>query len=134
MTVIDTSAVVDFLVGEEAAEAVGALLAQDGTLAAPDVLIFEVLAVFRRHVQRRSIAPDRATGAIEDLGDLAVEIFPALPLRQRAWELRDNFTAADALFVALAERLGEPMATKDRSLASSARELAGIVTIDLGGS
>lgn len=134
MTVIDTSAVVDFLVGEEAAGAVGALLAQEGTLAAPDVLIFEVLAVFRRHVQRRSIASDRARRAIEDLGDLAVEIFPALPLRQRAWELRGNFTAADALFVALAERLGEPMATKDRSLASAARELAGIETIDLGGS
>jgi predicted nucleic acid-binding protein len=132
VTVIDTSAVVDFLVGEEAAEAVGALLAQEGTLAAPDVLIFEVLAVFRRHVQRGSIAPDRAKGAVEDLGDLAVEVFPALPLRQRAWELRDNFTVADALFVALAERLGEPMATKDRGLASSAREHAGIVTVDLG--
>jgi predicted nucleic acid-binding protein len=135
VTVIDTSAVVDFLVGEEAAEAVGALFAQEGTLAAPDVLVFEVLAVFRRHVQRRAIAPDRATGAIQDLGDLAVEIFPALPLRERAWELRDNFTAADALFIALAERLGEPMATKDRGLASAAREHTGIATIELiGGS
>jgi predicted nucleic acid-binding protein len=131
VTVIDTSAAVDFLVGEEAAEAVGALFAQERMLAAPDVLVFEVLAVFRRHVRRGSISPERATGAIEDLGDLAVEIFPALPLRARAWDLRENFTAADALFVALAERLDEPIATKDRSLASAAREHAGIGTIEL---
>jgi predicted nucleic acid-binding protein len=133
VTVIDTSAVVDFLVGEEAAEAVGTLFAQERTLAAPDVLVFEVLAVFRRHVRRGSIAPERGMGAVEDLGDLAVEIFPSLALRERAWELRDNFTAADALFVALAERLGEPIATKDRGLASAAREHAGIATIELVG-
>jgi predicted nucleic acid-binding protein len=84
-------------------------------------------------VRRQSITPERATGAVEDLGDLAVEIFPALPLRERAWELRESFSAADALFVALAERLDEPMATKDRSLASAAREHAGIATIELVG-
>jgi predicted nucleic acid-binding protein len=133
VTVIDTSGVVDFLVGEEAADAVGELFTRERTLAAPDVLVFEVLAVLRRHVRRGSIAPERATGAIEDLGDLPVEIFPALPLRDRAWGLRDNFTAADALFVALAERLGEPMATKDRSLASAAREHAGVAAIELVG-
>lgn len=132
MTVIDTSAVVDFLVGEEAAEEVGALFAQERTLVAPDVLVFEVLAVFRRSVRRGAISPERAAGAIQDLGDLAIEIFPALPLRERVWELRDNFTAADALFVALSERLGEPLATKDRGLAAAAREHAGIATFDVG--
>ncbi|MDP9342549.1 MAG: type II toxin-antitoxin system VapC family toxin [Actinomycetota bacterium] len=133
MTVIDTSAVVDFLVGEEASEDVGGLLAREGTLAAPDLLVFEVLAVFRRHVQRGSIPPARARAAIEDLGDLAVEIFPTLPLRERAWELRENLTAADALLVALAERLGEPLATKDAALASAARTHTGIETIQLPG-
>jgi predicted nucleic acid-binding protein len=107
------------------------LFAQERALAVPDVLVLEVLAVFRRHVQRGSIAPERATHAIDDLGDLAIEIFPSLPLRERAWELRDNLTAADALFVALAERLGEPLATKDRRLAAAAREHAGIATIEL---
>lgn len=132
MTIIDTSAVVDFLVGEEAADEVEALFARERTLVAPDVLVFEVLAVFRRHVRRGAISSERATGAIEDLGDLAIEIFPALPLRDRVWELRDNFTAADALFVALAERLGEPLATKDRGLGTAARQHVGIDTIDLG--
>jgi predicted nucleic acid-binding protein len=131
VTVIDTSAVVDFLIGEEAAGDVGRLFVDERTLAAPDVIVFEVLAVLRRLVRRGSIAPQRATGAIEDLGDLPIEMFPSLHLRQRAWDLRDNFTAADALFVALAERLGEPLATKDRDLISAAREHARISTVSL---
>lgn len=131
MTVLDTSAVVDFLIGERAAVEVEALLVHEVTVAAPDLLIFEVLAVFRRLFLRGLIAEERARAAIDDLGDLAVEIFPTLPLRERAWELRANLTAADAIFVALAERLGEPLATKDRSLASAARRQAGIEVIEL---
>jgi predicted nucleic acid-binding protein len=131
VTVVDSSAVVDFLLGEEAAGEVEALLARGRTLAAPDLLVFEVLAVLRRQTQRGLIDGDRATAAIEDLGDFAVELFPTLPLRERAWELRENLTAADALFVALAERLGEPLATKDRGLAEAARKHAGIEAVEL---
>lgn len=131
MTVIDSSAVVDFLVGEEAADDVGILLARERAVAAPDLLVFEVLAVLRRHAMRGLIAADRATAAVDDLGDLAIDLYPTLPLRERAWELRENLTAADAIFVALAERLGEPLATKDRGLASAARTHAGIETIEL---
>jgi predicted nucleic acid-binding protein len=131
VTVIDTSGVVDFLLGEEASEEVEALLTGERTLAAPDLLVFEVLAVLRRHARRGSIPSERARAAIDDLGDLALEIFPTLPLRERAWDLRENLTAADALFVALAERLGEPLATKDRGLASAARRHAQIRTIQL---
>jgi predicted nucleic acid-binding protein len=134
VTVIDTSAVVDFLVGEEAAEAVEGLLAREVTVAAPDLLVFEVLAVFRRHVLRGTIVDERASAAIEDLGDIAVELFPTLPLRERAWQLRENLTAADAFFVALAERLGEPLATKDRGLAAVAKMLSGVEVIELAAS
>jgi len=68
---------------------------------------------------------------MEDLGDLPVELFGTLALRRRAWELRENLTAADALLVALAEYLGEPLATKDRGLASAARDHARIETLEL---
>lgn len=132
MTVVDTSAVVDFLVGEESAGEVGALLAHERALAAPDLLVFEVIAVLRRHARRGLIPVERARAAIDDLGDFAVELFPCLPLRERAWELRENLTAADALFVALAEQLREPLATKDRDLAAAARKYAHVETIELG--
>jgi predicted nucleic acid-binding protein len=118
VTVIDTSGVVDFLLGVGVAGHVGKLMEDEGELAAPDLLIFEVLAVLRRETHRGSVAGDRATAAVEDLGDLPIELFPSLPLRSRAWTLRANLTAADALFAALAEQLDEPFATKDGALAT----------------
>jgi len=133
VTVLDTSAVVDHLLDEEAAAQVGALLAREPASAAPDVLVFEVLAVLRRAVLRSALAPERARGAVEDLGDIRVDLFPSLPLRRRAWELRENLTAADGLFVALAEQLGEPLATKDRRLAAAAHRHAGIEVVELAG-
>jgi predicted nucleic acid-binding protein len=131
VTVVDSSAVIDFLVGEEAADDVAELLAGEGALAAPDLLVFEVLAVLRRHAMRGLVAGERAQAAIADLGDFPVELFPTLPLRERAWELRENLTAGDAIFVALAERLAEPLATKDRGLAAAAATHAGVDAIVL---
>jgi len=132
VTVLDTSGVVDFLVGDQSHAEVALLFRQEGTVAVPDLLVFEVVAVLRRQAQQQGMNSQRATSAIADLGDLPLEIFPALPLRARVWELRDNFTAADAFFVALAERLDEPLATKDRHLATAARTQTGIQIIELG--
>lgn len=129
--VLDSSAVVDYLLGGGAAEQVRELLTRGGPAAAPDVLVFEVLAVLRRHVQRGGLSAERAQSAISDLGDLSIELFPALALRARAWELRDNLTIGDALFVALAEQLGEPLATKDRGLSAGARQQTGVAVVEL---
>lgn len=128
---MDSSAVIDFLVGDEAAADVADLLSREGSLAAPDLLVFEVLAVLRRHTLRGLLAPERAKAAVDDLGDLPVELFPTLPLRTRAWDLRENLTAGDAMFVALAERLSEPLATKDGGLAAAATRHSRIDTIIL---
>jgi len=132
VTVLDTSVVIDFLLADGAAADVEELLVREGAGAAPDLLVFEVIAVLRRDVGRQVLDPARALGAIDDLGDLPVELFGTLPLRRRAWELRENLTAADALFVALAEHLGEPLATKDRKLSSAARDLTRVETLELG--
>ncbi len=131
MTVLDTSAVIDLLLSDGVAVDVEALIRREGAVAAPDLLVFEVLAVLRRDVGRGALSLARASAAIEDLGDLSVELFSTLALRDAAWELRDNLTAADALFVALAARLGEPLATKDAGLAIAARQHAGVELIEL---
>jgi predicted nucleic acid-binding protein len=132
VTVLDTSVVVDLLLGGGVADEVRALMNREGELAAPDLLIFEVLAVLRREQLRGEIAQDRAAGAVLDLGDLPIQLFPSLPLRERAWSLRANLTAADALFVALAEQLGEPLATKDRALSAEAAKHADLEILQLG--
>lgn len=133
MTVLDTSVVIDFLLGGGAAAEVEDLLVRQGSVAAPDLLVFEVLAVLRRDVRRGVTDAGRGRAAVDDLGDLPVELFGGLVLRRRAWDLWQNLTAADALFVALAEMLGEPLATKDRRLAAAARDRAGVEVLELGG-
>ena len=132
MTVLDTSAALDDLLGSGVSGQVRALLAEAAPAAAPDLLVFEVLAVLRRETARGSVSEGRARDALHDLGDLAVELFPTLPLRGRAFELRHNFTAADALFVALAELLGERLVTKDTALANAADEHTDVDVLLLG--
>ena len=131
MSVLDTSAAVDFLLGQEVSDAVEEVLQGDQEAAAPDLLVFEVLAVLRRHAAQGVIPSERAEAAVADLGDLPIELFPTMPLRGRAWELRENITAGDAMFVALAERIGAPLVTKDRGLARAARRHAGIEVVEL---
>lgn len=128
---LDTSGVVDLLTEGPASQMVGELLAVERELAAPDVLVFEALSVIRRNALRGSLAPARASAAVEDMAGMPVHLFASLPLRSRAWELRENLTTADALFVSLAERLGEPLATKDRSLAKAVSSLALVDVIPL---
>jgi predicted nucleic acid-binding protein len=44
----------------------------------------------------------------------------------RIWSLRNNLTAYDAAYVALAEALGAPLLTRDRRLAASSGHCAQI--------
>lgn len=133
MTVVDSSVVVEYLAGEGVAAEVQRLLEREPSLpvTAPDVLVFEVLAAFRRHVRHRAIPEAKAAAAIRRLAGIWLDLASSLPLSRRAWELRDNFAVADALFVALAERLGEPLATKDQRLAAAARKHTAVEVIEL---
>ena len=128
---MDTSAIVDYLLGGRCEPDVTAILTDEGIASAPDILVFETLAVLRRNVLRGDLDAGRASAAVYDLGDASIELMPTHPLRIRAWELRDNLTIGDALFVALAERLGEPLATTDDRLATAARRHTGIDVIVL---
>ncbi len=131
MTVIDTSGVVDLLTEGPAAPMVGEMLAEEREMAAPDVLVFETLAAIRRSALKGSLPTGRASAAVEDMAEMPVHLFASLPLCSRAWELRENLTTADALFVSLAERLGEPLATKDGSLAKAVSSLGLVSVISL---
>jgi predicted nucleic acid-binding protein len=84
-------------------------------------------------VQRGAISAACAGSANADLVDVAIDYFPSLVLRDRAWARRENITAPDALFIALAERLGETLATKDRGLVTAATTHARVRAIVLAG-
>jgi predicted nucleic acid-binding protein len=63
------------------------------------------------------VSPDRAAEAILDLADLDLHRHAHLDLLTRAWKLRENVTAYDAMYVALAEALDAPIVTCDAPLA-----------------
>ena len=89
------------------------------SLAAPDLLRVEAVAVIRRQLANDALTPAQANNAIEDLLNLPITVYPTAPLLRRAWELRDNATAYDACYVALAEALGCALATADQRLANA---------------
>lgn len=128
MIVVDCSAMVDGLVGA-AAEPVHAALAAE-RFAAPTVLDYEVLSVLRGLVRGGRLSPHGAHDALTDLDQLPLERWHlAEPLRRRIFDLRDNFTAYDAAYVALAESLGCALVTRDRRLASSAHDLVDVTVV-----
>jgi predicted nucleic acid-binding protein len=43
--------------------------------------------------------------------------YPHTPLAERIWDLRENLTAYDAAYIALAEALDAPLVTMDARLA-----------------
>ncbi len=88
-------------------------------LAAPDLLRVEVLSVLRRHRSAGLIDDERAARAIDDLFAFPVLVYPTGLLLRRAWELRENVTAYDSCYVALAESLACTLLTADARLAQA---------------
>ena len=55
---------------------------------------------------RKAISLHRADEAVGDLLDLRSTRYPHFMLLPRIWQLRHNFSAYDAAYIVLAERLG----------------------------
>jgi predicted nucleic acid-binding protein len=90
-----------------------------GDVAAPDLVDVETLAVLRKRWLAKTISDTRFSAAIEDLQDLTIDRYPTLPFLRRAYELRNNVTAYDAAYVALAETLGGELLTADQRLSQA---------------
>ena len=121
MIVVDASAVVDVLLRVPTADAIANRLFQSGeTLHAPHLLDLEVTHVLRRHAARRQAEPARCQEALDDLVRVRLFRHPHNMLLPRIWELRNNLSAYDAAYIALAEMLGAPLLTRDQRLAGSA--------------
>ena len=65
------------------------------------------------------ITESRGDQALEDLVDLSLTRYPHDMLLSRIWALRDNLTAYDAAYVALAEALDAPLVTCDTKIAAA---------------
>jgi predicted nucleic acid-binding protein len=118
--VVDASAVLETLLRTPAAAAVeGRLFYSRQTLHAPHLIDVEVAQVVRRYAAAGELDAERGREALADLADFPLLRYPHDLLLQRIWELRNNLTAYDAAYVALAEVLGAPLLTRDRRLAAA---------------
>jgi len=119
MIVLDASAAVDWLLQTPAGQRIeNRIYSRNETLHAPHLLDLEVTQVLRRLVQQGVVPAYRADEAVRDLLDLRVNRYAHFVLLPRIWQLRHNFSAYDAAYLVLAEKLGATLVTRDRRLAS----------------
>jgi predicted nucleic acid-binding protein len=83
----------------------------------PHLIDIDVAQVLRRYVREAQVTAEDAANAVRDLRDLDLTRHAHEPLLDRVWDLRDNFSAYDAVYVALAEVLNASLVTCDRRLA-----------------
>ncbi|SNS44035.1 Predicted nucleic acid-binding protein, contains PIN domain [Geodermatophilus saharensis] len=112
MIVADASAVVTALLNDGPARA---SLSRE-QVHVPHLVDAEVASALRRVVAAGHVSPEDGWTALDTWRRLGVVRHPAGGLLERVWELRENLTAYDAVYVALAEALDCPVVTGDGRL------------------
>lgn len=108
----------------DASAAVAALLNAGGArralgseqLHAPHLIDSEIANAVRRRVAAGTLPPDAGWVLLATWRRLGVMRHPVTSVLERVWELRENLTAYDASYVALAERLDCDLLTVDSRL------------------
>ncbi len=113
MIVVDASAALAALLNAGAARrALGS-----ERLHVPHLIDAEVASGLRRQVTSAQIGPDAGWTALDVWRHLGMVRYPVFGILDRVWQLRDNLSAYDATYVALAEQLGCALLTADKRLA-----------------
>jgi predicted nucleic acid-binding protein len=132
--VVDASALGEYLLGTLQAALVEKILTHpDADLHTPALCDVEVAAILRRGLRSGTLTTDRAADAVIDLVDLPLTRHGHLTLLGRILRLRDNFSAYDASYIALAEQLGADLLTADSGLVRATRTYLTISVIDASG-
>lgn len=123
MLVVDASAVTELLLntptGRRVAELVG-----ETRITAPQLLSVEVASILQGWVQLRGLPAARARDALVDLEELRIEWADLPPLLLAAWDLRNEISCMDAVYVALARQRSCPLITCNPQLARAAPDVA----------
>jgi predicted nucleic acid-binding protein len=114
--VVDTSVLVTSLIDGGPRGSAFARRLSGEQLTAPALIDLEAVNVLRGLVSGGKVAPAVASRAVAALPNLPIDRYPHEGLVPRIWELRDNLTAYDAAYVALAELLSATLVTADAKL------------------
>ena len=124
MIVVDASAALSALLNADAARRA----LSDQQLHAPHLIDTELASALRRRVRAQQLDADVGWSILDTWRRLAMTKYPGVFLLDRMWELRENLSAYDASYVALAERLGCNLLTADARL-SRAQNIRCPVTV-----
>lgn len=117
MIVLDASVVVELLTNGTLADSLRRNLAgRDETVIVPYLLDIEVMSAIRNLVAGRRIDSHYSERLLTGLAELPADRFAHTPLLGRIWELRHDFTAYDAAYIALAEATNSVLYTSDEKL------------------
>jgi predicted nucleic acid-binding protein len=122
MIVLDASVVVELLTNGALADSLRRDLAErGGSFIVPHLLDVEVVSAVRSLVAGQRIDSHRSEQLLTALATLPAERYAHTPLLGRMWELRHNFTAYDAAYIALAEATNSVLYTSDEKLCKGHR-------------
>jgi predicted nucleic acid-binding protein len=117
MIVLDASIVVELLTNGTLADSLRRDLAGSGdSFIVPHLVDVEVASALRKLVAGERIDSHRSEEFLAGLAALPAERYSHIPLLSRIWELRHNFTAYDAAYIALAEATNSVLYTSDEKL------------------
>lgn len=111
--VLDASALVALLADGGPAGRWVATTLDGAPLAAPHLAPFEVANILRRQALAGRLQESEAALAHADLLSIPLSLWPYAALAERVWQLRENFTAYDGAYIALAELLDTAVLTLD---------------------
>ena len=122
MIVLDASVVVELLSNGPQADSIRKELAgRDDSFIVPHLIDVEAMSALRRLAVGQRIDAHRSAQFLAGLEELPAERYAHTPLIGRIWELRHNFTAYDATYIALAEATDSVLFTCDERLQSGHR-------------
>ena len=117
MIVLEASIVVELLMKGPGAEILRREMeAREESFAVPHLLDVEVVSALRSMVVGRQLDAHRISQLLADLKALPVDRYGHDALLGRMWELRHNFTAYDAVYIAMAEATDAVLYTCDEKL------------------
>jgi predicted nucleic acid-binding protein len=118
--VLDASAAIDWLLQTPVGQQIESRIFSRGeSLHAPHLLDLEIAQVLRKLVRESVVTAQREDQALQDLLSLRVTRYPHFIFLPQIWQLRHNFSAYDAAYLTLAEKLGATLITRDARLASA---------------
>ena len=115
--VADASAIATFIIEGSTETPLHPFLSDPSDVHAPEICDVEILSTFRSLLRRRMVSTAQAQEALLHYAAMPMTRHPHLRLLGRGFDLRENVSASDAMYVALAEALEAPFLTIDRRLA-----------------